>query len=131
MTDEELTDLKGTLEDLIGGSLEQTGAVTGLATRLPIDSVESLQIAGKSFCFTGRFLHGSRASCERAVVARGGGTSDNITRELDYLVIGMLVTPDWAHSSHGRKIEKAVEYRNSGYPVRIVGEETWVKALCG
>ena len=47
----------------------------------------------------------------------------------DYLVIGSYATDSWAHSSWGRKIEKAVEMTNKGHPVKIISEEHWSKSL--
>jgi len=40
-------------------------------------------------------------------------------------VLGAYATESWAHSSFGRKIEKAVDMRFSGVPIPIVGENHW------
>lgn len=99
------------------------------ATRLPIDNPQpELEFEGSRFCFTGTFAFGSRRHCEEAVVARGGevGSLVQLTR---YLVIGVYATESWAHSSFGRKIERAVDWREHGLPISIVSEEHWVAAL--
>jgi NAD-dependent DNA ligase len=125
VTQVELSDLRETLSKLLGGSLEQTGVAGGLSTRLPVDESAQVTIAGRSFCFTGKFVRGPRSECERIVSELGGLVFDNVTLRLDYLVIGTLISPDWAFSSHGRKIEKAKEVGRT----IIVHEEQWAAAV--
>ena len=46
---------------------------------------------------------------------------------LDYLVLGVYVTPSWAHEAFGRKIEKAMYYRDErGRDIAIVSERHWM-----
>ena len=118
-----------TLENLIGGTLEETGAAGGMATRLPIEQVDSLEFQDRCFCFTGKFIYGSRSKCMAEVESRGGVAIDRVTLDLDYLVIGTLASRDWVHTSHGRKIEKALEYKKKGNRMTILGEEDWVVFL--
>lgn len=131
VTDDELEHLQNTLKELIGGTLQETGSTGGLSTRLPTndDQASPVVFKGASFCFTGNFLFGTRAACERAITQRGAVVSENVKKDLEYLVIGTMVSTDWANTSHGRKIEKAVEYQNKGCPILIVSEEHWVKHL--
>lgn len=131
VTPDELEYLKQTLKELIGGTLQDTGAIGGLSTRLPVNDERAHPVVfdGTAFCFTGNFLYGTRAACERAVMARGAQAFLGIKTNLEYLVIGTMVSQDWANSSHGRKIEKAVEYQNKGRPLLIISEEHWIKYL--
>jgi NAD-dependent DNA ligase len=129
ITAEELEDLKNTLIALLGGSFQDTGAAGGFATRLPVDTVETIHFQDAVFCLTGKFLYGPRRRCEDAITSRGGRIIDNITRDLDYLVIGTLSSRDWAQSSHGRKIEKAVEQKRQGQTLLILAEERWSQFL--
>jgi len=131
VTEEERADLFDTLSRLVGGTLEEHGAASGMATRFGIDAPASIEINGRVFCFTGKFIYGPRARCEKAILERGGRALDNVTRQLDYLVIGTLASRDWAHTSHGRKIEKAHELRANGHAVLVVAEEAWVTQLSG
>lgn len=99
------------------------------ATRLPIDDPQpTLEFGDSHFCFTGTFAFGSRRDCEAAVAARGGRVG-SLTQSTRYLVIGIYATESWAHSSFGRKIERAVAWRASGRPISIVSEEHWAAAL--
>jgi NAD-dependent DNA ligase len=131
VTKEELEHLKQTLKDLIGGTLQDTGATNGLATRLPVndDCAIPVNFRDTAFCFTGNFLFGTRSACERAVLERGAQILTNIKKSLGYLVIGTMVSSEWANSSHGRKIEKAINYQQAGSTLLIISEEHWIKYI--
>ena len=100
-------------------------------TTLPLDRpAPALQFAGSTYVFTGRFAYGPRAICEETVRARGGACADSITSRIHYVVIGTLGSRDWAHSSFGRKIQKAVDYRDrKRLPIAIVAEDHWAAAV--
>ncbi len=121
--------LHDSLKALIGGTLQDTGAVFGQATSLPIEENCCVQVAEHCFCFTGEFLYGTRSACQRAVQLRNGTVAERVTFGLDYLVIGTMTSEAWISTTHGRKIEKAVAYRKRGAKVHIVGESQWVAAL--
>lgn len=131
VTTDELDHLKQTISELIGGTLQETGAIGGLSTSLPLndDRAVPVNFQDTAFCFTGNFLYGTRSACERAVMQRGAMAFDGIRKNLEYLVVGTMVSADWANSSHGRKIEKAVEYQQKGCPILIISEQHWVKYL--
>ena len=102
----------------------------GKSTKLPIDTPEpNVTFEGRSFLFTGTFAFGVRRHCQEAILARGATVAKSVTKSLNYLVLGTYVTDTWAHENFGRKIEKAIEYRNRGVPIAIVTEEHW--ANCG
>ncbi|MEN6586595.1 MAG: BRCT domain-containing protein, partial [Sulfuricella sp.] len=124
VTVEEAEDLKETLSQITGGFLEH-GAVSGTATTFPAESVHSIQFGGATFCFTGKFIYGSRARCQQATEALGGMCIPDVNQKLHYLVVGALASRDWVNTSFGRKIEKAVQLREAGFPVRIILEENW------
>lgn len=129
ITEDERRYLEQTLSQLIGGTLQETGAAFGGATKLPVEDVNEMVIEGKQFCFTGKFLYGTRAACVRAVEARGGGFLPRVRQDLDYLVIGTLASHDWVNTSHGRKIEQAMNYKGKGIEISVVSEESWVQFL--
>ncbi|MBW1723595.1 MAG: BRCT domain-containing protein [Deltaproteobacteria bacterium] len=129
VTEDERDYLKQSLSELLGAPFQETGATSGVSVRLPVDDVETIIVPGRSFCFTGNFLYGTRKACERAVTERGGDPRPRVTLDLNYLVIGAMTTHEWAHTSYGRKIEKAVAYREKGRPIQIVNEEQWVQFL--
>lgn len=128
ITDDERQYLLETLTQLVGGSFSNDGAVPTTSSQLPLDQGVVMRVPDASFCFTGKFLFGTRASCERAVETRGGRIA-NIQRALDYLVIGELSSRDWKYSAFGTKIETAMRLKADGNPLCIVSEAQWVAAL--
>lgn len=129
ITEKERDHLKQTLTELIGGTLQETGSAGGLSTSLPIDDIDRIEIKNNIFCFTGNFLYGTRKACERAISDKGGIAIPRIRMDLNYLVIGTMSSREWAHTSHGRKIEKAMEFKKNNCPILIVSEKQWIKYL--
>ena len=129
VTEDEREHLKQTLSDLIGGTLQETGAPSGASTSLPVDEIESIEVKDNIFCFTGNFLYGTRNACELAVTERNGKAIPRIRKDLNYLVIGTMASRDWANTSHGRKIEKAIEFKKDNCPIYIIEEKQWVESL--
>lgn len=95
-------------------------------TGLPIDQPEpTLEFQGKSFLFTGTCAFGTRTKCQSAISNLGGINAKSVTKSLDYLVLGTYVTDSWVHETFGRKIEKAMAYRDKGQSLIIVTEQHW------
>ncbi|MFW9080013.1 BRCT domain-containing protein [Pseudomonas sp. P2757] len=102
------------------------------STTLPLDNpAPDLNWADRVFLFTGIMEHGPRKDCEALVVERGGIIGGSVSKKIHYLVVGSIGNDQWLHSSYGTKIKKAVELRNSGVPIAIVGEDHWKKVLFG
>ncbi len=129
ITNEEREDFYQTLTKLIGGDFQETGAAGGFSTGYGIEEPDLLIIQGSTFCLTGAFITGTRNKCEQIISQLGGIPTSSITKKLDYLVIGALASRDWIATNHGRKIEKAMHYKEKGYPVTILNEETWAKFI--
>ena len=107
----------------ISGDPSELGELAKTTT-LPLCSPKpEIIFSGKSFLFTGTCAFGTRKQCNAAIIALGGINANSVTQKLDYLVLGTYVSDSWIHESFGRKIEKAVEYRNSGLPLSIISEE--------
>ena len=125
--DEEKRELLDTLNRFSSRDYE-LGEVLKSSTLPLCNPAPEIEFEERRFCFTGTFNYGQRKDCERAIENRGG-IAGGITQKTDYLVIGVYATESWKHSSFGNKILKAAEFRDAGYPVRIVSEEHWVKYL--
>jgi NAD-dependent DNA ligase len=124
---EESRELLELLTRFAGGNFEM--GETLKASTLPLcDPQPQIEFEGSRFCFTGTFAFGSRRDCEAAVADRGG-TVGAVSKQTRYLVIGAYATESWMHSSFGRKIEQAVEFRSKGLPISIVEENHWVKQM--
>ena len=98
---------------------------------LPLEpEPRSVQIAGNVFVFTGTGIFGTRKRMQDATVKSGGTVERSITKQTDFVVLGTYVTPAWVHQSFGRKIEKAMEYRDQkATGLQIVHEKDWRQAL--
>jgi NAD-dependent DNA ligase len=134
VSDDERRQLREAIDLYIGKPMAE-GVADGMATLLPLTPNPVIQLQGSTICFTGRFLSGTRKKCHEVAEMLGAEPRERIVRELDYLVIGTLSSRDWRFSNHGRKIEKAVDYRdrhNTG--LQILNEEQWLahtKTLIG
>jgi hypothetical protein len=130
VTDEEATDLRDLLL-AVTGEAREADAGARKATELPLnDPLPLIEFPERRFCFTGKFIYGTRGACEAEVVRRGGRCQSTPTLKTDYLVIGVLGSRDWVHTTHGRKIEFAVLARDSKEsPLAIISEEDWARAL--
>lgn len=117
-----------TLQQLVGGSLDDLAALTHV-TQLAFDDVSRVKFAGAKFCLTGQFVYGPRESCEALTQHHGGIVTDGVTKKLNYLVVGGLGSIEWKHGSFGLKIEKAILYKRQGLPLLIVHEDCWASSL--
>jgi len=98
-------------------------------TSLPVNNpIPQIAFKDMSFLFTGTCAYGTRKQCQSTVESLGGINAKSVTKRLNYLVLGTYVTDSWAHESYGRKIEKAMEYRDNGVPLIIITEEYWINA---
>lgn len=126
---EEVLDLENLLRKVIGGG-GGVLAAQNAPTMLPLsDPPPALTFTGQVYVFTGLFAFGPRKACEEAVMEAGGRPERDVTMRTNVVVIGTLASRDWYHTSYGRKIEKAVEYRDRGLPIVIVSEDHWAEAL--
>lgn len=122
---EESAELLSILHSVSGEKME-LGEVSKTST-LPICTPPpQIIFEDKTFLFTGTCAYGTRKQCQEAIDSLGGSNAKSVTKNLDYLILGSYVTDSWAHESFGRKIEKAMEYRDSGLPLAIVTEEHWL-----
>ena len=69
------------------------------------------------------------SECERVVCEPGAQCDANVTRRTSFMVVGSFGSLDWKHSSYGTKLQKAVDLRAGGLPLRIVGEDRWASAI--
>ncbi|MGH8273630.1 MAG: BRCT domain-containing protein [Gammaproteobacteria bacterium] len=110
----------------ITGNTSVVGELAKTST-LPLnDPMPSITFRDRSFLFTGTCAFGTRKQCHDATESLGGRCVGGVSKSLDFLVLGIYVTDSWAHENFGRKIEKAVEYRNNGIPIAIITEEHWL-----
>lgn len=125
LDEDESSELLSILRSISG----EESAIGELAktTSLPINEpLPSIAFQNMSFLFTGTCVFGTRKQCQQAIDSLGGVNAKGVTKSLNYLVLGTYVTDSWVHENFGRKIEKAMEYRDSGLPLVIVTEQHWI-----
>jgi NAD-dependent DNA ligase len=128
ITEAERTHLMQVLSELASNDFSLTGSSSPEVVSLPIDDAVTVTLRNAGVCHTGEFLFGTRASCERLTLKAGGMPLDAITKKTDVLVIGTRVSPNWAHTSFGRKIQKALELQEDGHSIEIISERRWIEA---
>jgi len=130
LDDDERLELKGLLEDLVGGRAPLTLGYDA-STVLPLDKPAPLMCYGRDevYVFTGRFAYGTRRQVAREILERQSEVDDAVTRRTTFVVLGSFGSRDWTTSSYGTKIRRAVELRESGFSVRIVCEDHWASNL--
>lgn len=129
ITEAERNHLMQVLLELSSTDFSATGSASPEIAALPINDVITVTIRNAGVCHTGEFLFGTRAACERATLAAGGMPLDNVSRRTDILVVGTRVSANWAHTSFGRKIQRAAELQEEGHPIEIISERRWIDAL--
>lgn len=128
---EEEQELLDTLMQLTGGGFaEAPNCFISGSTTLPLDRPQpTIEWAGQGFVFTGQMACGSRKECQNLVLARGGLCLPGVSKKANYLVIGSIGSEAWIYSTHGRKIEEAVELRSKGFPLAIIAEDHWAASI--
>jgi NAD-dependent DNA ligase len=122
---EESAELFSILHKITGASSEL--GELAKTTSLPVNEpAPTIIFKGSQFLFTGTCVYGTRKNCQEAIEQLGGINAKSITKKLNYLVLGTYVADSWIHESYGRKIEKAMQYRDDGVPITIITEEHWI-----
>ncbi len=124
VTQEEREDFLSTIKQITGVDFEVSGMAHGMSTEFFEDKIDTISHKDTCFCFTGTFVSGSRKVMENSVIERGATTKGNVTKSINYLVIGTLASRDWRYSSHGRKIEQALKLKEKGHQIYIITERT-------
>lgn len=128
ITETERDHLVSTLQELVGGRLDDL-AESPMVTQLAMDEGEDIRFDGRVFCLTGDFVFGPRETCQDAITRRGGQIKPNVSKKVDFVVVGGLGSKEWKHGGFGTKVERAVELQREGAKVRIVHEDAWAEAL--
>ena len=129
-TDEDRDDLLLILQKASGNRFSDTGSAAVDSPAIPFDEFAVVELHGKRYCFTGEFDFGTRAKCQETASEHGALCIKEVTRDLDYLVVGGKASDGWKHQNFGRKIEHALKIRDSGRSTPIIiSEEQWVEAI--
>jgi hypothetical protein len=108
------------------------GATAATAAESPAASgVETIDLGGASFLFTGKLATMQRKEAEDKVRRAGGAVASGVTNKLHYLVIGDEGSPLYGHGKKGSKQLKGEELNAAGANIRIISETAFLKMLSG
>lgn len=127
-----LHDLKGFLMQAIGHhSEDETCDRVGRASGIIYDNIHPCDVIFSTsiFVLSGNFNNGSKKQLREIIESLGGKQSNGPpTRNTKYVVVGAKGSQQWATSSLGTKIERALELKESGQNVTIISEEIFWEA---
>lgn len=95
------------------------------------DPVPAILFRKKNFCFTGEFIAGSKAEMKLLATKNGGKPQNDVRADTDYVIVGSKGSSNWALGVYGRKVERAIDYRNRGLDIAIVRESDWHSQING
>lgn len=110
---------------IVNPAIKEKGNIIGLCAVKPEIDFNGL------FCLTGASSKYSRSEFKQVIAALGGSTTDSVTKNVNYLVVGAEGNPNWAFACYGRKVETAVTLRKNGHKLLIIHENDLHKAIKG
>jgi hypothetical protein len=129
VTNKEKEHLSNCIKDITGIKFNENGVAYGMATDFFNSQKVDIFHENANYCFTGKFLVGTRKTVEAMAVKAGANIKNNVVNDLDFLVIGTLASRDWRFTSHGRKIEHAIKLQKKGKNLSIITENSWLKHI--
>lgn len=127
ISEDERAHLLDTLRGLATCDFASTGSATAEVIALPLHDEGDVLLRESHVCLTGEFIFGTRATCERVCIDLGAIPVQTVSKKVQFLIVGTNVSPAWAHTAYGRKIEQALALRQGGYPIRIISERRWAE----
>ncbi len=128
ISEDERNYLLSSLKDISQGALEKVSEAAEESDFHP-DELDVIEFSHHTFCLSGNFVYGDKDKCADEITKRGGLIAAGVTKKLNYLIVGSLGSDQWKHGNFGTKVEKAIQYRSDGIPIKIVHEEAWSKFL--
>lgn len=118
---EELNTLKEVLEEV-------NDPVNVYKENIKDDNLLSL-FAEKRICLTGEFDYGDKEDVEKVILSVGGILEKTVTKKTDIVLVGNKGSIAWKNDTYGTKVQKAIEYNNSGCSIKIIREEQIISSL--
>lgn len=82
-----------------------------------------------TFCFTGESKKASRDDFRNIIESLKCRSVQNVSKKVNYLIVGNEGSPYWKFSCYGRKIQNAIDLRKEGHQIQIVNELDFWDAL--
>lgn len=108
---------------------EESDAVIGIIKSL-LEPVQELReqinsVKGKHVCLSGTFSHGQKSDVEEIIIQDGGFIDFSLKKTTDILIIGDSECQAYAFGNYGTKVQKAIDYSNKGYDIKIIKESDY------
>ncbi|WP_339344162.1 BRCT domain-containing protein [uncultured Alcanivorax sp.] len=126
ISQEESDDLSQMFKSIAGCDFLDTGMAGGLSAWSILEYQPDYQLQGKSIAFTGTFSIGARSFLKEHAITAGATVKTGVSKQLDALYVGSILTPDWMFTSHGRKIQQALDLKDKGHPILLLCEDSFV-----
>lgn len=112
---------------ITGDAFADTGVIASdqTATHIADDICGAIvPISGKSFCFTGEMKSMDRKTAIEHLKECGGVFKQSMSKNVDYLVVGVRGSEQWATKAFGRKYQDAKKYG-----VTVIEERDFLEAI--
>lgn len=83
----------------------------------------------KKVIFTGPLRSMSRSQANKKVASLGGINGYGVTKDTDYLVVGIKDYKELSYDQFTNKLKKAYSYIERGHNIKIISEEDFLKLL--
>ncbi|MBQ7496212.1 MAG: 3'-5' exoribonuclease [Bacteroidaceae bacterium] len=81
---------------------------------------------GKTVCFTGKCIYGTRVELQQKIADIGGIPCDNVTKTTDILVVGQQDYRIVGDSGMSGKQKKAMKMKDDGFDIEIMSEQDFL-----
>lgn len=101
---------------------------------LDVDSIavfanEAHPLYGKTVVFTGKLESLKRNEARTAVIQIGGMSPDTLTKDTDYLVVGVQDLRIVGEKGLSGKMKKAAQYKEAGKDIEIIDEKDFLEMM--
>ena len=110
-------------------STKQRIDINSIIRDTPVEEVNPY-IAGKRICLTGTLCN-KREEVLKMIASAGGIPSNSVTKETDFLVVGVQDSRIVGDAGISSKHEKAIKLQAKGIPIKIVSEIEFFEMING
>ena len=82
----------------------------------------NIDFSDKVFVLSGDFVSGSKKEIEAKIVDRGGVCKSEVSKKVNYLIVGGAGNDNWKFGNYGSKVSKALAIQEKGHPIVILKE---------
>ena len=115
-----ITDFSGAAEDVTTGN--------SLGNSF-FDEISEISLKNKKVVLTGTFSIGTRSTCENFLKTIECTPHKQPAGYIDYVIVGDTSSKNWYFESFGRKVELAKDFKNRGFPIKIISEQQWLDLM--